>query len=94
MCVTRQGGKFSGMTLDIKFFDQNVRGLRQKIKRTKIFLHAKERGDIIFLQETHSIPDDEEIWKNEWEGDIFFSHGTSASKGAMILVKNHLKYKP
>ena len=41
MCFTRQGGKFSGMTLDIKFFDQNVRGLRQNIKRTKIFLQAE-----------------------------------------------------
>jgi len=29
---------------------------------------------------------DETIWRNEWEGKIFFSHGTKHSKGVCILI--------
>jgi len=29
---------------------------------------------------------DEIIWRNEWGGKIFFSHGTKHSKGVCILI--------
>ena len=29
---------------------------------------------------------DEIIWRNEWGGEIFFSHGTKHSKGVCILI--------
>ena len=31
--------------------------------------------------------------RNNWKGDIFFSHGSCHSRGTMILVKDHLDFK-
>ena len=44
------------------------------------------KANIYFLQETYSDLKDENIWKNEWGGEIFFSHGTNHSKGVCILI--------
>ena len=38
------------------------------------------------LQETLSESKDKLAWKNEWGGDLFFSHGSNHSKGVYILV--------
>jgi len=38
------------------------------------------------LQETYSEPSDENVWKKEWGGEVFFSHGTKHSKGVCILI--------
>ena len=48
---------------------------------------SKDKSDIIFLQETYSTPEVENIWKSQWRGDIYFSHGSEHSRGVMILVK-------
>ena len=50
----------------------------------------KEKGDIAFLQETHSTIDAEDLWKNECGCEAFFSHGTSNSSGVMIFFSNKL----
>ena len=75
----------------------NVRGIRDQAKRRSIFLYLKDHDSkIYFLQETYSQPEDEIIWKNEWGGEIFFSHGTKHSKGVCILlhptVQNKIDY--
>ena len=55
----------------------NVRGLRNRVKRRSIFCFLKDQKcDVYFLQETYSKPKDENIWRSEWGGDIFFSHGS------------------
>ena len=65
----------------------NVRGIRDLIKRRSIFSFLKDfKANIYFLQETYSGLKDEIIWKNEWGGEIFFSHGTNHSKGVCILI--------
>ena len=72
-------------TLRINSF--NVRGLRQSIKRQAIFqwLTLNFSG-IHFLQETHSCHTIENIWATEWDGEIFYSHGSSNSRGVAILI--------
>ena len=75
----------------------NVRGIRDQVKRRSIFLYLKDHDSkIYFLQETYSQPGDEIIWKNEWGGEVFFSHGTKHSKGVCILlhptVQNKIDY--
>jgi exonuclease III len=66
----------------------NVRGLRMETKRISIFQYIIRKNiDICFLQETHSKESDENIWKNEWGGEVFFSHGTSQARGVMVLVR-------
>ena len=65
----------------------NFRGIRDQIKRRSVFLFLKDfNANIYFLQETYSELKDEIIWKNEWGGEIFFSHGTNHSKGVCILI--------
>ena len=74
--------------LNFKMLSLNVRGLRSLDKRKALFNWlAKEKSDIIFLQETYSTPGVENIWKSQWRGDIFFSHGLEHSKGVIILLK-------
>ena len=75
----------------------NVRGIRDQVKRRSIFQYLKDHNSkIYFLQETYSQPEDEIIWKNEWGGEICFSHGTKHSKGVNILlhltVQNKIDY--
>ena len=66
----------------------NARGLNNARKRKSIFQWAmKNKFDVFFVQETYSNIDIESQWKNEWGGEIIFSHGTNHSKGSMIMFK-------
>lgn len=67
----------------------NVRGLRARDKRLKLFKWLKEthKADVVFLQETHSTFSDEKPWTDEWEGDIYFSHGEQNARGVCIMTK-------
>ena len=70
-----------------KVFFLNVRGIRDQTKRRSIFSFLKDQNaNIFFLQETYSEPGDENIWKKEWGGELFFSHGTKNSKGVCIVI--------
>ena len=40
----------------------------------------------IFLQETHSSKQCAILWEAEWGGKALFSHGTTNSKGVIILI--------
>ena len=65
----------------------NVRGVRNRVKRRSIFSYLKDQNcHFYLLQETFSEPKDEHVWKNEWGGDVFFSHGSNHAKGVCILV--------
>ena len=72
----------------------NVRGIRDRVKRKNIFEWCKSKGgDIIFLQETYSTLDVEDRWRLDWDGPIFFSHGSNHSKGVLILISSHVTLK-
>ena len=73
------------------FCSLNVRGINQTRKRRQLFrwLH-NNKFDIIFLQETYSTKSVETVWKSEWGGDVYYSHGTNHSRGTMILFNPKL----
>ena len=48
---------------------------------------------VYFLQETHSAPNCELKWKDEWDGDIIFCHGSTNSRGVAILFSKNLDIK-
>ena len=74
--------------LNFKMLSLNPEGIRSFQKREVLFHRfAKDKSDIIFLQETYSTSEVENIWKSQWRGDIYFSHGSEHSRGVMILVK-------
>ena len=80
---------------NIKIQSRNVDGLRDASKRKKMFLLLKSLNfDMFLLQETHSTPETEKMWLNEWGGDIIFSHGTSNSKGVAVLFNALSHVKP
>ena len=49
--------------------------------------------DIALTQETHSCSETEKSWRDEWDGTIYFSHGTSAARGACIFIRSHVEHE-
>ena len=75
---------------NLKALSTKVRGLNSQKKRCSIFNWLRQKNaNIVFLQETYSTQAVENIWRNEWGGDIIMAHGTNHSKGVAILVKNN-----
>ena len=52
----------------------------------------ERKYDIVFLQETYSTVEVEEIWRTQWQGKLFFSHGTNHSCGVMVLIRSDLDF--
>ena len=81
------------MASNLNIYLFNVRGLAEKSKRNTIFQHLKKtHKGILFLQETHSTVSVERKWKGEFGGEIFYSHGTSGSKGVETLVPKYINF--
>ena len=80
--------------IDLKCLSVNIRGLNKSLKRRTVFrwLH-NQHCPFVFLQETYSSKECENIWQAEWGGEVFFSHGTKHSKGTMILINPRTKCK-
>ena len=49
-------------------------------------------SDIIFLQETHSLEQDETFWKRAWRGKLLFSHILSNSCSVAILIRPNMSF--
>ena len=80
--------------INFKLLSLNARGIRSFEKRKALFgWLMKDKSDICFLQESYSTPEVENIWKSQWKGEMFFSHGTEHSKGVLILIKNSLEFE-
>jgi len=74
----------------LKLVSLNARGLGEKKKRRTVLKWIKDnhskRDGIVFLQETHTTELSEQTWKRDWDGEVFFSHGTCGSRGVAILI--------
>ena len=83
------------MDLEFSCISYNVRGLKQKPKRIKIFnyLNEKVKKGFIFLQETHSIGNDILDWQNDWGGTMILNSGNSNSRGTLIAFTPDFDYK-
>ena len=80
--------------INFNLLSLNARGLRTFDRRKSFFNWlARSSADICFLQETYSTSEVENIWKKQWKGDMFFSHGTGHGKGVLILVKEQLDFQ-
>ena len=71
----------------------NVRGFKDPLKRRSIFNYYRKRANVLCLQETHSEIKDEQIWANEYGGEIFYSHGANNAKGVCIIIDKSLPYR-
>ena len=89
-----ESGEKSHQFNNLKIVSQNARALADLQKRTKVFAHFKrDKYDIILLQETHSSPEKESFWSNQWGGTSIFSHREAKAKGVCILFKKRLGVK-
>ncbi len=77
-------------SLNIGCYNCNGLGCNTKRGRVLKWLEDKEE-EILFLQETHSSPNNEEAWKRDWNGHIVFNHGSSNSAGVAILLKRNVE---
>ena len=80
--------------IDIKCLSVNIRGLNKALKRRTVFrwLHH-QNCPFVFLQENYSSKECENVWRTEWGGEFFFSHGTNHSKGTLILINSKMTCK-
>ena len=77
----------------LSFLSINVNGCRGVEKRFKLIEYLKAiPSDIIFLQETHSLEQDETFWKRAWRGKLLFSHFLSNSCGVAILIRPNMSF--
>ena len=77
----------------VKILSFNVRGLRNRLKRTRVFNTLKKNNfDIICLQETYITKHDYEQWKKEWGGDLIFYEGTNHGRGQVTLLRKNFPY--
>ena len=75
------------MAKKINFISNNVRGLQSTNKRLKLNKYFKDKivsNGFLFLQKTHSTVNDEIKWKDDFKGEVFYSHGKSNSCGVLI----------
>ena len=64
-------------------------------KRLQMFEYFKTKidpKDILFLQETHSSIEIEQKWNDEFNGQLFFSHGKTNSCGVVIAFYGNINY--
>ena len=86
-------GNMGSSNVNFKLLSLNARGIPTFEKGKAIFSWLRKSGaDICFLQETCSTRDVENIWKNQWRSNLFFSHGTCHSRGVLVLVKDNLDF--
>ena len=75
------------MMNNLSFISNNGKGIQAVSKQIKIFEYLKNyvtSNGFIFLQETHSSITVEKVWSDEFEGQLFFSHGKTNSCGVAI----------
>jgi exonuclease III len=73
----------------------NTQGCRNSFKRYFLLdsLKTKLNADIVFLQDIHTIPSEEDTWKLIWRGNILFSHLWSNTAGIAICFSNKLDHQ-
>ena len=72
----------------------NINGLQNDNKRLDLFQQLKNKAfDIIFLQETHTIPETSLKWEKDWTGkSIWHSGPNPKASGIAILFKQNLNF--
>ena len=62
-------------------------------KRRAVFDYYRFYADFLICLETHSEKDIEAIWRNEWGGEVLYSHGTSGARGVAVFYTKKYKNK-
>ena len=76
----------------------NTRGIRDSFKRHKVFEWLKNhtsKNAVIFIQESHSTADIENLWSQQWHSreKLIFSHGDFNARGVLVAFRENLDYQ-
>ena len=77
------------------FITSNIKGIRNNSKRLSVaeyFRNELGKNGILFLEATHSTFNYKTIWKIDFNGPVFYSHGTSQSCGVLIAYFGNLNF--
>ena len=75
------------MANKIHFISNNLKSFQSINKRLKLIKYFKDKivsNGFLFLQETHLTFNDEIKWKDDFKGEVFYSHGKSNLYGVLI----------
>ena len=76
------------------FISSILTGSAKDIYLAALFSWLLNSGaDICFLQETYSTQEVGDIWRKQWKGNMFLSHGSSHSRGVFVLVRDNLDFQ-
>lgn len=79
---------------NIRFISWNVKGANQAIKINKIMTHVQGLGgEVVFLQETHLRTGETLRIKRGKFNHLFHSKFSDRSRGAAILIQNHIPFQ-
>lgn len=79
---------------NVKFVTWNVRGLRNKVKRTAALAFIKsQKADIIAITETHITGQLQVALKKPWIGWLYHSTHTNQSRGVSILIAKRVPFE-
>ena len=79
----------------LTFITNNIKGIQNNPKRLSVveyFENKLDNNGILFLQETHSTFNDENIRKNDFHVPVIYSHGISQSCGVLIAFFGNLNF--
>ena len=85
------------MANKINFISNNVEGFQSTNKRLKLIKYFKHKivsnGFFLFFffKKTHSTINDEIKWKDDFKGEVFYSHSKSNSCGVLICFLDSKK---
>ena len=74
----------------------NARGLGCDKKSKKVFAMFKKQtpnNTVFFIQESHTDRDVKKLWQKQRNRRIFYSHGTTSSRGVFIALRKNLEFK-
>ena len=75
----------------IKIISLNTRGVRNVLKRRKVWNYLRaQRADICLIQETHGANNDNFMWANMWGNKCVFANGNTNARGVAILFNKHV----
>ena len=63
----------------LTFITNNIKGIQNNSKRLSVAEYFKNElgnNEILFLQQTHSTFNNENIWKNDFNIPVFYAYGT------------------
>ena len=82
------------MTGKLKIISYNAQGLKSMNKRKKVLNWAnKKQFDIMAIQESHYLLEDQKDWISTWPGKIISSPGSNNSRGVTFLLNAKLEHQ-